>query len=101
MAAKKKDTKADAKPKKAPSSKKKARKMTAAKHSSAADDFRLKTVDQLGDELVELKKESFNLRFQRANGQLEKTNRVRQVRRTIARIETVLTEQRRKAAAAA
>ena len=46
---------------------------------------------------MKLKKEAFNLRFQRANGQLEKTNRVREVRRTIARIETILTEQRRKA----
>jgi large subunit ribosomal protein L29 len=97
MAAKKKtEAKAAAKPKKG-----KARKMTAAKTSSAADDYRLKTEHELGDELVKLKKESFNLRFQRANGQLEKTNRVREVRRTIARIETVLTEQRRKAAAAA
>jgi large subunit ribosomal protein L29 len=86
--------------KKKPAAKAKKTKMTAAKHSSAADDFRMKTKDQLGDELVKLKKESFNLRFQRANGQLEKTNRVREVRRTIARIETILTEQRRKAAAA-
>jgi large subunit ribosomal protein L29 len=78
----------------------KAQKMTAAKHSTVADDLRLKTPDQLGDELVKLKKESFNLRFQRANGQLDKTTRVREVRRTIARIETVLTERRRKAAAA-
>jgi large subunit ribosomal protein L29 len=71
-----------------------------AKTSSKADDYRGKTADELGTELVKLKKESFNLRFQRANGQLEKTNRVRVVRRTIARIETILTEQRRKAAAA-
>ncbi|MBL6852304.1 MAG: 50S ribosomal protein L29 [Alphaproteobacteria bacterium] len=71
-----------------------------AKTSSKADEFRGKTPDELGTELTKLKKESFNLRFQRANGQLEKTNRVRQVRRTIARIETILTEQRRKAAAA-
>ena len=77
----------------------KAQKMTA-KTSSKADDYRAKTADELGTELVKLKKESFNLRFQRANGQLEKTNRVRVVRRTIARIETILTEQRRKAAAA-
>ncbi|HEX7725144.1 MAG TPA: 50S ribosomal protein L29 [Rhizomicrobium sp.] len=56
-----------------------------------------KTGDELGDELVKLKKEQFNLRFQRANGQLEKTNRIREVRRSIARIETKLTEQRRKA----
>ena len=73
---------------------------TTAKTSSKADEFRGKTADELGTELVKLKKESFNLRFQRANGQLEKTNRVRIVRRTIARIETILTEQRRKAAAA-
>jgi large subunit ribosomal protein L29 len=57
-----------------------------------------KTGDELGDELAKLKKEQFNLRFQRANGQLEKTNRIRVVRRSIARIETKLSEQRRKAA---
>jgi large subunit ribosomal protein L29 len=57
-----------------------------------------KTGDELGDELTKLKKEQFNLRFQRANGQLEKTNRIREVRRSIARIETKLSEQRRKAA---
>ncbi len=68
-----------------------------AKTSSKADDIRAKTPDELGTELVKLKKEAFNLRFQRANGQLEKTHRARVVRRTIARIETVLTEQRRKA----
>ena len=56
-----------------------------------------KTGDELGDELIKLKKEQFNLRFQRANGQLEKTNRIREVRRSIARIETKLSEQRRKA----
>jgi large subunit ribosomal protein L29 len=70
---------------------------TSAKTSSKADDYRAKSADELSDQLVKLKKEAFNLRFQRANGQLEKTNRVREVRRTIARIETVLTEQRRKA----
>ena len=57
-----------------------------------------KSGDELGDELVKLKKEQFNLRFQRANGQLEKTNRIREVRRSIARIETKLSEERRKAA---
>jgi large subunit ribosomal protein L29 len=62
-----------------------------------ADDYRSKSADELADQLVKLKKEQFNLRFQRANGQLEKTNRVRIVRKEIARIETVLTEQRRKA----
>ena len=70
---------------------------TTAKTSSKAEDLRVQSKDELADQLVKLKKEQFNLRFQRANGQLEKTNRVREVRRTIARIETVLTEQRRKA----
>ena len=78
----------------------KSKKVASAKSSSKADDFRHKTADQLSDELGKLKKESFNLRFQKANGQLEKTHRAREVRRTIARIETILTEQRRKAAAA-
>jgi large subunit ribosomal protein L29 len=68
-----------------------------AKKKSTGDDFRAKTADELGDQLVKLKKEQFNLRFQRANGQLENTGRVRTVRREIARIETILTEQRRKA----
>jgi len=48
----------------------------------------------LNGQLVALKKEQFNLRFQRANGQVENTGRVRVLRRDIARIETVLTEQR-------
>jgi large subunit ribosomal protein L29 len=56
------------------------------------------TVDQLSDELLKLKKEQFNLRFQKATGQLENTSRVRTVRRTIATIKTV---QRQKAASAA
>jgi large subunit ribosomal protein L29 len=47
------------------------------------------TLDQLDDQLGKLKKEQFNLRFQRASGQLENTARVRQVRRTIARIKTI------------
>ena len=94
-----KTTKAKAapKPKKAKATKAAKRVKTSAKSSSKVDDFRAKTADELGDQLVKLRKEAFNLRFQRANGQLEKTNRVREVRRTIARIETVLTEQRRKA----
>ena len=50
-------------------------------------DVRAKTSDQLKDELLTLKKEQFNLRFQRATGQLENTARVRSVRRTIARIK--------------
>ena len=95
----KKTTKAKtaAKPKKAKTAKAAKPAKTSAKTSSKADDFRAKSADELGDQLVQLKKEAFNLRFQRANGQLEKTNSVREVRRTIARIETVLTEQRRKA----
>lgn len=69
----------------------------AAKVSSKADEFRAKSADELDDHLAKLKKEQFNLRFQRANGQLEKTNRIRVVRKDIARIQTILTEQRRKA----
>ena len=48
------------------------------------------TVDQLTDQLMDLRKEQFNLRFQKASGQLENTARVRQVRRNIARIKSVL-----------
>ena len=59
-----------------------------------AADIRVMTVDQLGDELMKLKKERFNLRFQRASGQLENTARVRQVRRDIARIETITRQKR-------
>ncbi|MEX1147161.1 MAG: 50S ribosomal protein L29 [Sphingomonadales bacterium] len=61
--------------------------------------LRDKTEDQLRDELTQLKKEQFNLRFQRATGQLEKTSRVREVRRDIARIRTLLNEQQGAAAA--
>lgn len=57
------------------------------------DDIRSKTPDQLTDELVKLKKEQFNLRFQKATGQLENVARVRDLRRTIARIKTVMTER--------
>jgi len=52
-------------------------------------DIRAMTEDQMKDELVSLKKEQFNLRFQRATGQLENTARMRQVRRDIARIQTI------------
>jgi large subunit ribosomal protein L29 len=68
-----------------------------AKAKNTVEDFRASSADQLGDRLSKLKKEQFNLRFQRANGQLEKTNRVREVRKQIARIMTVMSEQRRKA----
>ena len=69
----------------------------AKKDSNAADDLRMKSADELTDRMEKLKKEQFNLRFQRANGQLENTGRVRTVRREIARISTILTEQSRKA----
>ncbi len=86
------------KAKAAPKTKSKAKEAAAsAKVSSKADEFRTKSTDELADQLGKLKKEQFNLRFQRANGQLEKTNRIRVVRKDIARIQTILTEQRRKA----
>jgi large subunit ribosomal protein L29 len=59
-------------------------------------DVRAKTDDELAEQLDVFGREIFNLRFQRANGQLENTARVRQVRRDIARIKTVLGERRRK-----
>ena len=59
-----------------------------------AGDARAMTPDQLSDELMKLKKEQFNLRFQRATGQLENTGRVRIVRRDIARIKTVAAQKR-------
>jgi large subunit ribosomal protein L29 len=64
-----------------------------------ADDLRTKTADELNDQLLALKKEQFNLRFQKASGQLENTARVRQVRRDIARIKTILGERVRSSAA--
>ena len=59
-----------------------------------AGDLRAMTVDQLDDEALKLKKERFNLRFQRATGQLENTARVRQVRRDIARVKTIAAQKR-------
>ena len=56
-------------------------------------ELREKSSDQLGEELLKLKKEAFNLRFQKATGQLENTARVRYVRRSIARVATVITEK--------
>ena len=56
-------------------------------------ELRLQTLDQLKDKLVDLKKEQFNLRFQKATGQLEKTSHVRAVRRDIARVMTVLSQK--------
>ena len=55
-----------------------------------AADLRTRSVDELKDSLLGLRREAFNLRFQKASGQLENTARVRQVRRDIARIKTVL-----------
>lgn len=59
-----------------------------------AIDLRNMSEDQLGDELVNLKKEQFNLRFQQATSQLEKPARIRIVRRDIARIKTIIREQK-------
>lgn len=60
-----------------------------------AADVRTRTDDELGEQLELLGKEVFNLRFQRANGQLENTARMRQARRDIARIKTILGERQR------
>ena len=67
------------------------------KSKQRASDLKSMSADQLSDELLNLKKEQFNLRFQRATGQLENTGRVREVRRDVARVKTL---QRQKAAAA-
>ena len=60
-------------------------------------DLKAMSTDQLQDELLKLKKEQFNLRFQKATGQIEKTHRVDQVRKDIARIKTVLRGKQAKA----
>ena len=62
------------------------------------EDVRAKTIDELGDQSNELNKEAFNLRFQAASGQLENTARVRQVRRNLAQIKTILNEKKRESA---
>ena len=67
------------------------------KSKQRASDLNAMSTDQLSDELLNLKKEQFNLRFQRATGQLENTGRVTEVRRDIARVKT---QQRQKATAA-
>jgi large subunit ribosomal protein L29 len=64
------------------------------------DDLRAMSPDQLDDELIKFKKEQFNLRFQKATGQLASTARVREVRRDIARIKTVALAKKRAAASA-
>jgi large subunit ribosomal protein L29 len=64
-----------------------------------AQELKEKTPDQLRDQLLALKKEAFNLRFQQASGQIENTARMRAVRRDVARIKTVLTQKAAVAAA--
>ncbi|KAA9010661.1 50S ribosomal protein L29 [Histidinibacterium aquaticum] len=66
-----------------------------------ASDLRDKTPDELRDQLVALKKEAFNLRFQQATGQLQNTARMRSVRRDVARVKTILNEKAASAAAEA
>jgi large subunit ribosomal protein L29 len=63
-----------------------------------AEEFKGMSPDQLSDQVARLKKEQFNLRFQRATGQLENTARVRTIRRDIARIKTLQMQRRREAA---
>lgn len=63
------------------------------KSTQRLSDLKVMSGDQLQDELLKLKKEQFNLRFQRATGQLENVSRVRQVRRDIARIRTIQRKQ--------
>ena len=80
---------------------KKAPKATAATGGNKKfEDLRTRTDDQLNEQLVELKREQFNLRFQAATNQLEKPSRVREVRRTIARIKTLQSDRVRAAAKA-
>jgi len=64
------------------------------KSTQRLSDLKAMSPDQLQDQLLALKKEQFNLRFQRATGQLENTSRVRQVRRDIARIKTIAAQKR-------
>ena len=67
------------------------------KSKQRTGDLKVMTDDQLNEEVLKLKKEQFNLRFQRATGQLENTARVRQVRRDIARLQTIAGEKLAKA----
>ena len=64
-----------------------------------AQELKTKSPDQLRDELVALKKEAFNLRFQKATNQMENTARMRQVRRDVARVQTILNQKAAEAAA--
>ena len=63
------------------------------KTKNYVNELKAKTVEQLNDELVGAKKELFNLRFQNATNQLDNTSRIKEVRRNIARIQTVITEK--------
>ena len=67
--------------------------MAAKKKSNKIEDMRVKSDDQLTGDLVELKREAFNLRFQAATGQLERPARIKEVRRDIARIKTLRNER--------
>lgn len=67
------------------------------KSKTRTADLRAMTPDQLQDELLKLKKEQFNLRFQKATGQLEKAARVREVRRDVARVKTLAAQKAQKA----
>ena len=64
-----------------------------------AEDLRAKSADELDEQLLSLKKEQFNLRFQQASGQLEDTSQYRRLRRDIARIKTIISDRRRSAVA--
>ena len=64
------------------------------KTKTRVTDLRVMSDDQLNDEVLRMKKEQFNLRFQRATGQLENTSRVREVRRDIARAKTIASQKR-------
>ncbi len=70
------------------------------KSNQRLSDLKAMTADQLQDELLRLKKEQFNLRFQRATGQLENTARVAEVRRDVARVKTIQRQKQAPAAAA-
>jgi large subunit ribosomal protein L29 len=70
-----------------------------AQNSTKTDDLRQKSDDQLSEELTTLKREQFNLRFQAATNQLEAPARIREVRRTIAKIKTLQTERTKRSAA--
>ena len=63
------------------------------KTKNYVNELKAKTVEQLNDELVGAKKELFNLRFQNATNQLDNTSRIKEVRKTIARIQTIITEK--------